>query len=281
MVVGMLCALGAAVCFGVASVFQAVAARAATPGSGSGVDARLFVRALRQWRYVAGLGLDTAGFALELVALRVLPIYAVGAALAASLAVTAVAAARMLKVRLKGVEWGAVAAVCGGLGMLGLASGPEGDGVGSTALRWGVLATAFAVLGLGVLAGRLPDRARAAALGFGAGIGFGVVEVAVRLVDDLSLGAVLTNPAAYALLIGGGAAFLLLTSALQRGSVTAATAGMVIGETIGPALVGVIALGDRTRPGLEPLAFAGFALAVLGALVLARFGEGGAPPESA
>ncbi|WP_203674949.1 MULTISPECIES: hypothetical protein [unclassified Streptomyces] len=281
MVVGMLCALGAAVCFGVASVFQAVAARAATPGSGSGVDARLFVRALRQWRYVAGLGLDTAGFALELVALRVLPIYAVGAALAASLAVTAVAAARMLKVRLKGVEWGAVAAVCGGLGMLGLASGPEGDGVGSTALRWGVLATSFAVLGLGVLAGRLPDRARAAALGFGAGIGFGVVEVAVRLVDDLSLGAVLGNPAAYALLIGGGAAFLLLTSALQRGSVTAATAGMVIGETVGPALVGVIALGDRTRPGLEPLAFAGFALAVLGALVLARFGEGGAPPESA
>ncbi|QNA78179.1 hypothetical protein C8250_026130 [Streptomyces sp. So13.3] len=277
----MLCALGAAVCFGVASVFQAVAARAATPGSGSGVDARLFVRALRQWRYVAGLGLDTAGFALELVALRVLPIYAVGAALAASLAVTAVAAARTLKVRLKGVEWGAVAAVCGGLGMLGLASGPEGDGVGSTALRWGVLATSFAVLGLGVLAGRLPDRARAAALGFGAGIGFGVVEVAVRLVDDLSPGAVLANPAAYALLIGGGAAFLLLTSALQRGSVTAATAGMVIGETVGPALVGVIALGDRTRPGLEPLAFAGFALAVLGALVLARFGEGGAPPESA
>ncbi|MCM2426631.1 hypothetical protein [Streptomyces sp. RKAG337] len=279
MVVGMLCALGAAVCFGIASVFQAVAARAATPGSGSGVDARLLMRALRQWRYVAGLGLDTAGFALELVALRVLPIYAVGAALAASLAVTAVAAARMLKVRLRGVEWAAVAAVCGGLGMLGLASGREGDGVGSTALRWGVLATSFAVLGLGVIAGRLPDRARAAALGFGAGIGFGVVEVSVRLVDDLSPGAVLSNPAAYALLIGGGAAFLLLTSALQRGSVTAATAGMVIGETVGPALVGVIALGDRTRPGLAPLAFAGFALAVLGALALARFGEGGAPPE--
>ncbi len=31
----------------------------------------------------------------------------------------------------------------------------------------------------------------------------------------------------------GGAAFLLLTSALQRGSVTVATAGMVVGETVG------------------------------------------------
>jgi hypothetical protein len=52
---------------------------------------------------------------------------------------------------------------------------------------------------------------------------------------------------------------------------------MVIGETIGPAAVGVAALGDRTREGLAPLAVAGFALAVLGALALARFGEPGSP----
>jgi drug/metabolite transporter (DMT)-like permease len=83
----------------------------------------------------------------------------------------------------------------------------------------------------------------------------------------------LTNPAAYALLIGGGAAFMLLTSALQRGSVTTATAGIVIGETIGPAAVGVIWLGDRTREGLTWLAALGFAVAVAGALALARFGE--------
>ena len=88
-----------------------------------------------------------------------------------------------------------------------------------------------------------------------------------------SVGALLANPAAYALLVGGGAAFLLLTSALQRGSVTTATAGMVIGETIGPAVVGVVWLGDRTREGLAWLAVLGFAVAVAGALALARFGE--------
>ncbi|MGW2600680.1 hypothetical protein [Streptomyces klenkii] len=275
MLLGMLCALGSAVCFGTASVLQAVAARASAPGSGSGVDPVLLLRVLRQWRYLAGLALDAAGFMLELVALRSLPIYAVGAALAASLAVTAVVASRVLRVRLSGIEWGAVAVVCGGLAMLGLASGAEGDGTGSAALRTGTLAVAAGVLALGGAAGRLPGRARAAALGLGAGLGFGVVEVAVRLIDDLSLGALLRNPAAYALLLGGGAAFLLLTSALQRGSVTAATAGMVIGETLGPAVVGIVWLGDRTRPGLLPLAAAGFALAVTGALALARFGEGG------
>ncbi|WP_055566141.1 hypothetical protein [Streptomyces atriruber] len=269
----MICALGSAVCFGTASVLQAVATRATAPGTGSGVDPALLLRALRQWRYIAGLALDGLGFLLQIVALRSVPIYAVGAALAASLAVTAVVAARLLRVRLSGVEWGAVGVVCAGLAMLGLASGDEGDRTGSTTLRYVMLGIAVAVLVLGAVAGRLPDRGRALALGLGAGCGFGVVEVTVRLIDDVSPGALLANPATYALLVGGGAAFLLLTSALQRGSVTTATAGMVIGETIGPALVGVVWLGDRTREGLGWLAILGFAVAVAGALALARFGE--------
>ncbi|MGW3666800.1 DMT family transporter [Streptomyces sp. NPDC005141] len=272
----MICALGASVCFGTATVLQAMAARAVgEDGKGGGAvgAAALLLRALRQWRYLAGLGLDGVGFLLQIAALRSLPIYAVGAALAASLAVTAVVASRLLHVRLSRVEWGAVAVVCAGLAMLGLASGAEGDRTGSLALKYAVLGTSVAVLVLGLLGGRLPDRGRALALGLGAGFGFGVVEVAVRLIEDLDPGTLLSNPATYALLIGGGAAFLLLTTALQRGSVTTATAGLVIGETIGPALVGVVWLGDRTREGLTWLAVLGFAVAVAGALALARFGE--------
>ncbi|MET9655843.1 hypothetical protein [Streptomyces sp. NPDC006510] len=270
----MICALGAAVCFGTASVLQAVAARAAAePGSDAGVDPALLLRALRQWRYIAGLALDGFGFVLQIVALRSLPIYAVGAALAASLAVTAVVAARLLKVRLSTVERTAVGVVCAGLGMLGLASGGEGHGTGSAALGRSMLGIALGILLIGAAAGRLPEKPRALVLGLGAGCGFGVVEVTVRLIDDVSPSALLTNPAAYALLLGGGSAFLLLTSALQRGSVTTATAGMVLGETIGPALVGVFWLGDRTREGFVWPAVAGFVVAVAGALALARFGE--------
>lgn len=273
----MVCALGAAVCFGTATVFQAVAARAAAGADGGqagpGGDAALLLRALRQWRYLLGLGLDGAGFVLQIVALRSLPIYAVGAALASSLAVTAVAAARLLRVRLSGTEWAAVAVVCAGLALLGLASGAEGDKPGSTALKWAMLAAALAVLALGSVAGRLPERGWALLLGLGAGLGFGVVEVAVRLIDSLSPATLFTDPAAYALVLGGGAAFLLLTTALQRGSVTTATAGLVLGETLGPAAIGVVWLGDRTRDGLAWLAVLGFAVAVAGALALARFGE--------
>lgn len=277
-----MCALGAAVCFGTATVLQAIAARtaAATGGGagGPGGDAALLLRALRQWRYLAGLALDGLGFVFQIAALRSLPIYAVGAALASSLAVTAVVAARLLRVRLSGTEWAAVGVVCAGLGMLGLASGAEGGRAGSLTLKYAMLGTAVLVLLLGLVGGRLSGRGRALVLGLGAGCGFGVVEVSVRLIDGLAPGTLLRNPAVYALLVGGGAAFLLLTTALQRGSVTAATAGLVIGETIGPALVGVVWLGDRTREGLEWLAVLGFLVAVAGALALARFGE--APAET-
>ncbi|NEE04926.1 hypothetical protein G3M58_00585 [Streptomyces sp. SID7499] len=273
----MVCALGAAVCFGTATVLQAIAARSAA-ATGPGGDVALLWRALRQWRYLAGLALDGLGFVLQILALRSVPIYAVGAALAASLAVTAVVAARLLKVRLSRVEWAAVAVVCAGLALLGLAAGAEGDEEGPAWLKWGLLGAAAGVLLLGAVAGRLPERGRALTLGLGAGLGFGVVEVSVRLIDGFSAGELFPNPATYALLLGGGAAFLLLTTALQRGSVTTATAGLVLGETVAPALIGVVWLGDRTRPGLGWLAILGFAVAVAGALALSRFGE--APVET-
>ncbi|MET9817983.1 hypothetical protein [Streptomyces sp. NPDC006355] len=274
----MLCALGAAVCFGTATVLQAIAARVAA-ATGPVGDVALLWRALRQWRYLAGLALDGLGFGWQILALRSVPIYAVGAALAASLAVTAVVAARLLGVRLSRVEWAAVGVVCAGLALLGPASGAEGDGAGPVWLRWALVGAVAGVLLLGVAGGRLPKRGRALALGLAAGLGFGVVEVGVRLIDGLTPTVLFTNPAAFALLLGGGAAFLLLTSALQRGAVTTATAGLVLGETVAPALIGVVWLGDRTRPGLGWLALLGFAVAVAGALALSRFGE--APVETA
>jgi hypothetical protein len=51
------------------------------------------------------------------------------------------------------------------------------------------------------------------------------------------------------------------------------TAGLVIGETVLPSVVGVIALGDTTRRGFIPVAVVGFALAIASSLMLARYGS--------
>jgi drug/metabolite transporter (DMT)-like permease len=253
------------------------------PGSGSGVDAKLLLRALRHWHYLAGVGLDGLGFLLQVAALRLVPIFVVAAALASSIAVTGIVSAWVLKTRLSKVEWTAVAVVCTSLAVLALAAGPGHFRRAPAGLGWALLGVAAAIFVVGAVAGRLGDRPRALALGFAAGSGFGVVEVGVRMLDviDPTKRVFYTNPALYAAAAGGAAGFLLLTSALQRGSVTTTVAAMVVGETIAPALVGAIWLGDSARPGFGWLVVLGFVVALTGTLVLARFGEAPAEPDPA
>lgn len=280
MLIGFLLALGCSVCYGTASVLQAMATRSVEAGSGSGVDTVLLLRAARQWRYLVGVGLDGFGFLLQVAALRLVPIYVVAAALAASIAVTGIASAWLLSARLSRAEWTAVGVVCASLVVLAVAAGPGHFRHAPAGLGWALLGVVAAIFIAGAAAGRLPDRPRALALGLAAGTGFGVIEVGVRLIEviDPTKRAFYTNPALYAAAAGGAAGFLLLTSALHRGSVTTAVAGMVVGETIAPAFVGVVWLGDRAREGLGWLVVLGFIVAVSGTLVLARFGE--APNET-
>jgi drug/metabolite transporter (DMT)-like permease len=279
--IGFVLALGCSVCYGTATVLQAVATRSVEAGSGSGVDAKLLLRALRQWRYLAGVGLDSLGFLLQVAALRLVPIFVVAAALASSIAVTGIVSAWVLKTRLSSVEWTAVGVVCTSLAVLACAAGPGHFRRAPTALGWGLLGVTAVIFIVGALAGRLADRPRALVLGFAAGSGFGVVEVGVRMLDEIdpTKPAFYTSPAVYAAAAGGAAGFLLLTSALQRGSVTTTVAAMVVGETIAPALVGAIWLGDSAREGLGWLVVAGFVVAVAGTMVLARFGEAPSPAE--
>ncbi|KAA8957950.1 MAG: hypothetical protein F6Q13_15845 [Mycobacterium sp.] len=279
----MLLALGCSVAYGTATVLQAAATRAVAGGSSGGVDGALLWRAVRQWRYLAGLGLDGLGFVLQVAALRSVPIYLVAASLAASIAVAALAAAWVLSARLSPAEWTAVGVVCLGLAMLGFAAGPEGSRPGPAGLGWALVVVVAAIFAAGTAAGRLGDRGRALILGLAAGGGFGVVEIGVRLIASLdpTTAAFYTGPGVYAVLAGSAVGYLLLTSALSRGSVTTAVAGMVVGETIGPALVGVVWLGDRSRAGLGWMVVAGFGIAVAGSLALARFGDGADPAPGA
>ena len=268
---GLLCALGAAIAYGVASVMQAVAAQATDTGA-DGVDPKLLVRVLGQWKFVLGLALDILGFVAQIAALHVLPLFVVQAALAASLAVTAVAA-RFLGVRLGRREWAAVAVVCAGLALLGAAAESEGSDPVGLGFRLGLIGAVVVLAGAGIAAGKANRRVRTPALGLVAGLSFGVVAIAGRIIPSLAPLDLLTDPATYTVAVAGGMAMLFYATALQRGSVTTSTAMMVLGETVFPSLVGVLVLGDRTRPGFTVPAIAGFVLAVAAALALARFGE--------
>jgi drug/metabolite transporter (DMT)-like permease len=281
--VSLAAAVVAALCYGVAAVMQAMAVRAAsrrtagTAGRGSAalgnVDPSLVLRMLRQWRFIASLVLDLIGFVAQLIALRRLPLFAVQAMIAANLAVTAVVAAWLIHLELAVREWLAVAGVVIGVGMLGSSAGAQTvTGVSSEFKLALILAVAGIAL-IGVVASRMRSPAKTSVLGAVAGLGYGVLAVAARVLPGFSVHELIRDPAAYALAAAGVVSFMLYATALEDGSVTVATAAVVLAETIPPAVVGIIFLGDHTRPGLGGVAVLGFSLAVVCAVALARFGE--------
>lgn len=268
MTVSLAGALLAAVFFGVASALQAKGASTVPVGSGlSGL-----LRIARQWVYLLGLLCDGLGFVAELVALRQLPLFVVQGAVAASLAVTAVVAVPLLGARLSRREWTAVLGVCVGLAALGVSAGVEGAAKVGTVFEWSLVGGTVLLALVGLAMSRLPTRGRATGLGFVGGLGFGLVAIAARILPGFAPGELLRDPATYALVGSGVVAFVCFTTALQYGAVVG-TAGLVVGETVVPAAIGVLLLGDVTRPGYWPVAIGGFVLAVASALALGRFGE--------
>src|SRR5215475_7514375 len=152
MVVSLLAALLSALCYGVASVMQAIAVRAASRRSmaqvaqaGEGVDAGLLVRMARQGLFLASIAIDIVGFVAQLIALRRLPLFAVQAIMASNLAVTAVCAAWLMKARLAVREWLAVAGVVVGVGLLGSSAGAEGAQSVGTEFQLGLIIAVVAV----------------------------------------------------------------------------------------------------------------------------------------
>ena len=268
MVLGLAAALTAAGLYGVAAVLQAAGARRVDRASG--LDPRLLLRILRQPTAVGALGLMLVGFLLHLLSVRLVPLFLAQAGIAVSLVVTALLAVVRFGERLSRVEWLAVGAVFAGLVLLSASAGDVG---GSAAGRIPlVLFAAIAVIAaLGWGATRSRGPLGTAALGLLAGFGYAIVGISARLLPDFQPAHLLSCVATYTLGAGGSLAFLLYSVALQRGAVTLATTPMIVTQTVTPAAVGVLLLGDGVRAGWQLPAGIGFVVTVVAASVLVRF----------
>lgn len=269
MALGLGAALLAAVVFGSSAVLQAVGSRRVE--TARGLDPRLYFQLLRQPAFVAAFVLNLVGFVLHLVAIRLLPLFLAQAGIAASLAVTALLAVLVFHDRLVRSEWAAVAAVCVGLALLTAAAGATGEERATAGLDLTLTVAVVVIAALGAAVSRSHGGVSTTVLSVLAGLGFATTAVAARAVPGFSLSQVLAAPAAYVLPIAGALAFLLYSIALQRGAVTAATAPMIVLQTITPAVVGVWALGDEVRSGWLAPAAVGLVLTVAGAVTLARY----------
>jgi drug/metabolite transporter (DMT)-like permease len=277
LLVSLIAAIIAALLYGIAAVMQAVAVRAASnksvDGASGGVDPGLVVRLLGQWRFVVSMCLDALGFVAQLVALHRLPLFAVQAFVASNLAVTAVVASRVIGVNLSWREWTAVFGVVAGVGLLGSSAGAEGAAQVGAVFKLALIVAVAGLAAVGLAAAKLNEPYRTTALGLTAGFGYGLLSIAARVLVGFEPLQLARDPAAYAIAAAGIISFMFYATALEGGSVTVATAAVVLAETVPPAIIGVIFLGDQTRHGLSVVAWGGFFIAVASAVMLARFGE--------
>ncbi|MDH6112995.1 drug/metabolite transporter (DMT)-like permease [Kitasatospora sp. MAP12-15] len=299
MIIGLVTAVAASACYGTGSVLQAVgsrrsareegaaAAAAAAAGSPGAPDAMVTehggpsltstAKAVVTWEFILGTALDLIGFLLGALSARLLPLFLSQTVISANLVVTAVLSIKLLGMRLKRPEWASITVVCAALVLLAVAAGAEGTGTTPIATHWWLLLISVVVIAGGSLAVRRLGTGGAIVAGLLSGLGFGALGIGVRVlngVDPFDVGQLLSDPALYAILVGGLGGMYLHTVALQIGSVNGATAALVVGETVVPGVIGVVWLGDATRHGFGWLGIIGFVLAVAGAVAVAHFGEG-------
>lgn len=279
---GLAAALVAAVAYGVASVLQAVGARraeaAAAPGAGAAATGLA-----RQPAYLLGVVLDGAAWLVSLVALRTLPLFAVQALLAGSLAVTAVLGARVL-----GVKLGRGGAAAVGVAVVGLALVAAGARPGrpqpappGTVGVCLALAIALALLAA-VPAGRggrwLTGRTGALVLSTAAGVGYSVAALCARLVEPASLLGLLAEPATWAVVVAGVAGTLLYGRSLAGDGVVVATAALWVVEVVVGGAAGLLLLGDGVRDGWAAPVLVGVGLSLAACVQLARPAAAASPP---
>ncbi|MEU1372740.1 hypothetical protein ABZ442_03605 [Streptomyces triculaminicus] len=287
MIIGLVTAVAASACYGTGSVLQAVGSRksarreaAAAPGTGTtqhgGPSLSSTAKAAVTWEFMVGTVLDFVGFALGALAARMLPLFLSQTVISANLIVTALLSIKLLGIRLNRKEWLSIGVVCSALVLLATAAGHEGNGDAARSTHWWLLIISVVLMGGGWIAVHFLGSRAAILAGLLSGLGFGAIGVGVRILDGIDpfdLGALIADPALYAIFIAGGVGMYLHTVALQIGSVNGATAALVVGETVLPGIIGVLWLGDTSREGFAWMAVLGFLLAVAGAVAVAWFGE--------
>lgn len=260
-----------AVCAGTATILQAGAARRVP--TARHLDAGLLLRLARSWSYLVAVAVLLVGFALAILALRTLPLFLVQAVRASNLGVTALLSVLVLKQRLRWSELAAVGAVGAGLVVLAFSAGPQQPSEVGFGVRCGMVGAVLVIGLLTAVAARQPPGVRSGlALGLLSGLCFAILALGGRVVLDFHPLALVTDPAAWAMGVAGLLGLLISATALQRASVVTVTAATVSTEAVVGALLGVVVCGDRPLRGAEAYAVLGFALALSGAVGLARFG---------
>ncbi len=256
MTLALLAALVGTLGYGAGSVLQAAGASRA---SGPSV--------VLQPLYVVGLCCDGIAWIASLVALQGLPLFAVQALLAGSLAVTVVLARIFLAARLSGRDSLAIGAVAVSLVIVAASAGAESASVPPS---WFGPVLFASLAGIAVALLVFYRSGRPMVLAVVAGMAFSGAALGARaLVGGNSPWQVIDQPMAWSIAGFGVIGVMAYARALERGAVGPVTAVLWVIEVVLPGVVGVLLLGDGVRPGWAPGAVLALLAGLAGCVVLA------------
>ncbi|MGV9825953.1 EamA/RhaT family transporter [Gordonia sp. NPDC003429] len=285
--IGVVAACLAAVAYGMSTVLRALGARRVaqterdegtdTTNPAGGPTLRSTVSTFFDPAFLLGTLLVTIGFAGGAVAARFLPLFLSQTIVSANLIITALLGTIMLNIALHTRDWVAIWLVVLSLCLLGMSAGDQTGGGQERSFHWALFIATLGLAAFALFAVYRLGKHAAVVGGAMAGLLFGVIAISVRILDGVhpfDLVTVLLDPAAWTIAVAGAVGFFVQTIALQIGAVNGVTAMLVVGETAGPSLIGVLFLGDTAKPGMGLLAMVGFAGAVIGAVLVAWYGSG-------
>jgi drug/metabolite transporter (DMT)-like permease len=276
--VAVLASFAAAACFAVTSVLQhrATWQVAAQPA----MQPRIFVDLAHRPMWLVGVLTDAAGFGLQVLALSAGPVSLVQPLLVIGLPIAVLLSAgvdRRLPYR---VELVGAALAAGGLAAFLLVANPSAgndEPADKVAVGWGNAAV-IVTAGCLYYASRHPGPTRAVTLAVATGVLYGVtaalVKITIGYFQRTEADALLAWPL-YALIVVGGAGYLLNQNAFQAGELPAPLATLTVLDPVVAIAAGASALGEGiATDGLAPyVEAAALGAMVMGVVLLSRFAE--------
>jgi hypothetical protein len=249
-VVSVLFALLTALCNGMASVLQRMAA--ATAPASHALHLSLFRYLIRRKVWLAGIGLVIFAAVSQAVALDTGPVALVQPIFIIELPFTLLVAGWLAHRKLPRLTWWAVGLVTVSLGGGLAAAAPSG---GTTHASLKVWVTTLIVTGIFeaiviAIGVRGQGNTRAAALGLAAACGYALTATLMKTaVSALSRGVVpfFTSWQLYATAAAGVGALFLLQNALQAGSLVAVQPPLTLGDALISASYGVTVFNENVR----------------------------------
>lgn len=275
-VLTVLFAVLAAVSNATAVVLQRTAARTA-PRSDA-FSLRLMRHLLHRPVWLGGIAAVICAAVFQALALSLGSLSLVQPIVVSELPFALLIAGPVLRRRLPGYGWAAIAAVAGGLGLGLAAAAPSGEHVHVAAARWlAAVVAALAAMAVCVVAAlpRPRGKARAALFATSAAVGYALTAA---LMKDAAVtfarqgaAAFFTAWQAYGFVVMGAVSLFLLSNAMESGPLLASQPALTLGDALVSVTLGLVVYEEHVRTGwwLVPEAV-GVLMITAGVLVLPR-----------